>query len=89
VISASDFKKLGVEDQKQVSWNPENRHIAELSDAAAQALMDLEPGDWELVDGDEGDGTSPSSSGSGGEDVETTASSSGSNPSGARARRSS
>lgn len=50
VISASDFKAAGVEDQGKVEWGPSNRHIAEISDEAAAKLLELEPGEWKLVD---------------------------------------
>lgn len=64
VIRAADFRSLGVEDQDKVEWSPKNKHVAELSEAAATALMELEPGDWELID------ESGTASESGGDDDE-------------------
>lgn len=83
-ISAADFKSLGVEGQKQVSWSPANQHTAELDDAAAQRLMDAEPGDWELVEGDDSDGDASRLSGDSEENAGSSGSSSASNASARR-----
>lgn len=52
VISAADFKSLGVEEQGKAVWEPKNRHIVELTDEAADKLLEVEPGEWRILDGD-------------------------------------
>lgn len=90
VISAKDFTALGASGQERTVWNPANRHTAEVSDEAGQKLMDAEPGDWELVEGDStGGGSSSISSESGEDDEEITDTGDASNPTSKRARRSS
>jgi hypothetical protein len=67
VIRASDFKSMdvGANDDK-VSWEPKNKHVAEVSDEAAAWLLENEAGDWKDV----------TKSGSTGEDVDGESSSS-------------
>lgn len=73
VISASDFKSLGVEDQLKAEWSPENRHVVEISDEAAAKLLEVEPGEWRVLDDDAStsDGEAFEPLGSGEDDDET------------------
>lgn len=72
VITAADFKSIGVEDQQKAEWNPGNRHVVEVSDAAADKLVELEPGEWKIVDASStSDGETFEPLGSGEDDDET------------------
>lgn len=71
VISAADFKSLGV-DQPKTSWDPSNGHTAEIGDEAAAKLMEIEPGEWKILDDSStSDGESFEPLGSGEDDDET------------------
>src|SRR5688500_5360281 len=63
VINAGDPNLKEFAGHKKTEWNPGNNHTAEVADEVGQWLLDNEPGDWELVDGDDGDASSSSSSG--------------------------
>lgn len=52
VITAADFKSLGVEEQGKAEWGPNNRHVVEISDEAAAKLLEVEPGEWRIIEGD-------------------------------------
>lgn len=80
VINARDFKSVGVDDQEKVEWTPENKHVAEVSEAAATWLTENEPGDWEVLEEPvallvSSDDEALSSSESGGDDEGTSGSS--------------
>lgn len=73
IITAADFKSLGVEEQGKAVWEPKNRHTVEISDEAAAKLLEIEPGEWRVLDDDastsDGDAFEPL--GSGEDDDET------------------
>lgn len=72
VITAADFRSLGVEDQERAVWEPKNGHVVEVSDEAAAKLLEVEPGEWRVVDGDpSSDGAPFEPLGSGEDDDET------------------
>lgn len=39
-LTAADFKRLGVEDQRMVVWDDSNDRLAGVTQAAADALVD-------------------------------------------------
>jgi len=44
IITAADFRSVGVEDQVRSEWLPENDHIVQVSQAAADYLLQHETG---------------------------------------------
>lgn len=84
VLSAADFKALGVE-QGKTEWGPGNRHTAEISDEAAAKLLEVEPGEWKIVDDSStGDGDAFEPLGSDEDDDETASTSTAKRTSGRR-----
>lgn len=49
----SDWQRVGVEDQGVVSWNEKNNWVAFLSDAAADAILELDPTEFRDADHDD------------------------------------
>jgi len=49
-ITESDWKSLGIEDQGKVVWDKSNKFTAEVSDAAAEWLVQDDPEHMKILD---------------------------------------
>lgn len=84
-VRKSDFERGGVTDQDYVAWTPDNKHTAEVSKAAADHLIDIEPQDWAIVESI--DDVTDSGSGIAAQKREDSAETAGTQSSGATSRK--